>query len=685
MGGGRPSSDESRTAVLADQPVIIPAWLRPPQPLPALALRRGLLEQLAGSDARVVVVVAPGGYGKTIALQQWTGSAGVPVAWVQADAADDDPLVFLQYLVAALRQVTDLRAEVGDWLLQAPPPLETRVLPALAEAVAGAGPFVLVVDDIHLLTSATSWRILGMLMDRLPRGARMCLVGRAAPELPLQPLREAGRLLELGPADLALSPDETRELLVLCGVPADEDAVTRLEEITEGWAAGVSLAALAEKGSPGGDVLTGVHGGREDIARYLAHEVLGRLPRAVAGFLLQTSILERLSPELCRVVTRDPRAGERLREVARHNLFVSSLDDHGEWFRYHHLFAEFLQAELAQRGEDDAAALHLRAAAWFEQHGMLEEALHHLLAGGEPKRAADIVSRAHLHYGQLARYETLYRWLTLFTDEQILADPALVVAAGWIAPMAGDTSRGRRWMQAALTTDVGDAVWPGTSVPVRAIQAGLVAVFAPLGVRQMVENAELAVRLSETAPLSERSAMACSLGIALWLDGRDSREAVRSLEEAEDMGTVANVLAFVHALGYQAHILADEGRWEEARACVDRGLARVESAGLVWGPPDFPLLAADVRVLAHEGDPGLAERLELLADVLERSVVGPAATLLAAGVAGHVLLERGDLEGAERWLRAGEACLEQWPDAGILGARLRRLRERADGRRPGAH
>ena len=591
---------------------LLESRLRPPQSLLELVRRDRLLAQLSATTATLVAVSAPGGFGKTVALAQWAESDQRPFAWLQADAADNDPVALLSYLASALGGAIDVDPMVARWLQLAPPPVTTRILPTLAAAVSAAPPFVLVVDDAHLVTNEACWQIVGVLLDQVPPGAQLCLSGRASPPLPLARRRAAGSLFEVGPAELALSPRETRELLRLHGVAADAETVARLERATEGWAAGVYLAALAGAQVPADEWLAGIGGHQHDIARYLASEVLERQSAETARFLLQTSILERLSPGLCRAVTGDEGSGDLLRAVARNNLFVSALDDVDEWFRYHHLFAEFLQAELSLADEAEVAALHGRAAAWFEAHGEFEEAVRHWLAAGEPGPAGAIVCRAHMDYTRLARYETIRRWLDMFSDEQIFSDEALTLAAGWIGPMAGDSPRGRRWIKAAFRIKVGDGLWPGAPVSLRAMQAGLIAAHAE-GVTQMRENAELAVALSEGAPASERAAVAVFLGFACWLGG-DGEAALRILKDAEAEGAVGNVLAQNAAAGYQALILADEGRWAEARRLTLAGLQRFEEAGLTWGLPTFPTLVAQARVEAKEGDPAVAERVAAIGD-----------------------------------------------------------------------
>ena len=334
-------------------PHLILSRLRPPRPQLELVWRHRLLRELSASSASIVAVTTPGGFGKTIALSQWADSDPRPFAWLQADGADDDPVLFLAYVVAALGAVTDVDPMVAGWLQLAPPPVAGRILPALSAAVNAAAPFVLVIDDTHLITNDVCWQIVDLLSQQLPTGAQLCLSGRALPPLPLPRMRAEGRLVELGPANLALDAAETADLLRLSGMAATAETASHLCRITEGWATGVYLAALAGSPEPTQEWLASIRGDRREIAHYLASEVLERQPPSLARFLLRTSILARLSPQVCRAVTGDRQAGTHLRTLARQSLFVSALDDADEWFRYHHLFAEFLQAELAseRRGQ----------------------------------------------------------------------------------------------------------------------------------------------------------------------------------------------------------------------------------------------------------------------------------------------------------------------------------------------
>jgi LuxR family maltose regulon positive regulatory protein len=635
---------------------------------------------LSASSASIVAVTTPGGFGKTIALSQWADSDPRPFAWLQADGADDDPVLFLAYLAAALRAVTHIDPMVSDWLQLAPPPVTGRILPALSAAVNAAAPFVLVIDDTHLITNDVCWQIVDMLSQQLPTGAQLCLSGRALPPLPLPRMRAEGRLIELGPANLALDAEETADLLRLSGMAATAETASNLCRITEGWATGVYLAALAGPPEPTQEWLASIRGDRREIAHYLASEVLERQPPSLARFLLRTSILARLSPQVCRAVTGDRRAGTYLRTLARQSLFISALDDSDEWFRYHHLFAEFLQAELDRSDEDDVATLHARAASWFESHGALDEAVQHWLAAGDVARAGHIVCRVHMDYAQRARHETTRRWLEMFTDEQILSDPALTITAGFVGPMTGDTPRGRRWAAQALRADVGDGQWPGASVQIRAMQAFLVGSLAPEGVTQMRENAALALALSDGVDLTVHAASATLLGEALWLVG-DNEAAARCLRVGEEEGGVAHCVAQVMAMGVRALSLTDEGRWAEARSKTAAGVARFEEAGLNWIPALLPLQLARARLEARVGDPIVVERADEIAHHVGVRDVPPYLTLLSDVVLGEAFLERGDLEAATCWMHAGFHHLASYPDAGVLGQRLLRLREVLDRRR----
>jgi len=298
--------------------------LRPAEPYVRLVLRDALVGALLACRTPLVVVSAPAGYGKSTVLSQWAAAERRPTAWLQLDAADNDPVVLLTYLIAALDEIAPLEPGVAELLRLRYPPLDERVLPALGAALEGAPPFLLVLDDGHLVESRASWRAIHAVLEQLPRGAQMAIGGRHEPELPLARLRAAGRLAEFRADRLAMSRAEARELLDLHGLSCDEDALDDLLAATEGWATGLYLALLADEGRASDARLVGVRGDRHEIAAYLVAEVLERQPAAVQEFLVRTSILGALSASLCEAVTGSGDAGEVLARLARENLFVRS-------------------------------------------------------------------------------------------------------------------------------------------------------------------------------------------------------------------------------------------------------------------------------------------------------------------------------------------------------------------------
>ncbi len=330
--------------------------LRPARTQLELVERTALLDALLRSPASLVVVTAPAGYGKSTLLAQWADAVPVPAAWLQLDATDNDPVVFLTYLTAALGRVAPVDPAVADLLQEQSPPIDELILPRLGDALDAAQPFLLVLDDAHLVQSEACWRHLALLLEQLPPGARLALGTRSEVPLPLARLRAAGRLAELGLGDLRLTHAEAAELLRLHGSEADDEALNGLLELTEGWATGLYLALLAGNGRPAREWLSHLRGDLHVIAGYLTAEVIERQPAELQEFLLRTSILDQLCPGLCRAVTGSEDAPRLLDRLARDNLFVVALDDRDQWHRYHHLFAELLRTRSSSAAHPDERA-----------------------------------------------------------------------------------------------------------------------------------------------------------------------------------------------------------------------------------------------------------------------------------------------------------------------------------------
>jgi LuxR family maltose regulon positive regulatory protein len=619
---------------------------------------------------------APAGTGKTTALRQWSAVDGRPTAWVQLDPSDDDPVVLLIYLVRALRAIVAIDPGVEASLGLAVPPVRERVLPLLADALAGAPSFVLVLDDAHLLQSARCWDIVAFVLHNLPPGAQLALGTRSDPPFPLARLRASAELAEFRVQQLALDRAETVELVRLHGCEPDDGAVDALLSATEGWATGLQLACLAAGGRPLEEWLPRVRGERREIAAYLTSEVLDGQPAEVQDFMLETSVLSELTPALCKLVTRRDDAGRLLARVAREELFIVPLGDGAHEYRYHHLFAEMLEAELEARRPGERQVLHRRAAAWYAAHADPDAEVRHLLAAGESVAAGDVVAAAWPGMWNRGQSETVRRWLASFDDRQILSHQALMLTAGWVYTALDDGKLGERWGTAACGALMDEAPSPDGAASLRSSQALLRATIAPGGVRRMREDAELAAGLETTPGTSWYADAQVTLGVARWLSGSAQR-ALHPLAVAAREGSVYNPSAELAALGYLALIAVDETEWETAAEYEARATARLAELGFGTHRRCLPMLLARAKLLARRPDAAAAAVDAAAADVdhlLRHIAPHPWMSLLAHSVLGEVALERGGTAAAEAHASAAAARLERYPDAGILRRRAERLR-----------
>ena len=391
-----------------------------PAPRASLVPRPRLTARLTeGLTRPLTLVSAPAGSGKTTLLSEWRGSEcshAYALAWLSLDPDDNDPVRFLTYLIAALATVRPGCGEAPGALLHtAQPPAPKAILAYLIDELSRLDtPLALVLDDYHVITAEPIHEAVAFLLEHLPPLLRLVMLTRADPPLPLARLRARDQLVEIRAADLRFTTVEAaaflKQFVGLSLLPADVEA---LAGRTEGWIAGLQLAALALRGR--GDVASFVKaftGSHAYVAEYLIEEVLQRQPEPVQTFLLETSILGRLSAGLCQAVTGRPDRPALLADLNRINLFVIPLDEDGQWYRYHHLFADLLQARLRQTLPEEAlATLHRRAAVWFEQNGLVADAVTHALAAKDYDGAARLIEQnmsALMSSGQLA---TLLQWI----------------------------------------------------------------------------------------------------------------------------------------------------------------------------------------------------------------------------------------------------------------------------------
>jgi LuxR family transcriptional regulator, maltose regulon positive regulatory protein len=427
---------------MSGQDVLLATKLHVPRPPPGFVPRPRLVEALDEGLARGrVLVCAPAGSGKTALLADWCRGGGRPVAWLGLDGGDSDPARFWRYAVAALdRARPGLAGRVGP-----PPPgsSDGLVTALINELAADPGPdeVLLVLDDYHLIDSGPVHESLAFLLENPPPGLHLVISGRADPPLPLARLRARGQLGELRAADLRFTPEEAAALLGETagpGLPAM--AADALTARTEGWAAGLQLAALSLRGhaDPAG-FAAAFSGSHRFVLDYLADEVLDRQTEPVRAFLLETSVLERLSGELCDAVTGRAGSQAMLAGIERAGLFLVPLDEVRGWWRYHHLFADLLRARLQAEQPGRVQALHAAAAAWCDEHDLADDAVRHALAAGDAAWAARLAER-HVET-LLGRSEgaTLRRWLSALPAQAVRGRPRLCLAQAYGAAQGFQT------------------------------------------------------------------------------------------------------------------------------------------------------------------------------------------------------------------------------------------------------
>jgi LuxR family transcriptional regulator, maltose regulon positive regulatory protein len=437
-----PPATTRAAAVTAERDVLLATKLHVPLTRPGFVVRPRLADRLTEPhQAQLTLVCAPAGFGKTALLADWARRDRRPVAWLSLDEADNDPARFWRHAAAALDTVRPGVAQQVAALLQGLQRTSFEaVVTALVNELAGvAEELVLVVDDYHLIQAPQVHQSLEFLLAHLPTCLRLVLASRANPPLPLARLRARGQLVELRERDLRFTPTEAAELLhAAVGPELPQAAVAALADRTEGWVAGLQLAALSLQGRT--DIaafVAGFSGSHRYVLDYLTQEVLDRQPDHLVRFLLETSVLERLHGPLCDAVTGRADSQALLEQVERANLFLLPLDEVRGWWRFHHLFADLLRGRLQQQQPERLPELHRAAAAWSQQHGLVDDAVRHALAAGDAAWAARLIEQ---HFdAMLWRSEdvTFRRWLEALPAELVRSRPRLCLAQAHGALLSG--------------------------------------------------------------------------------------------------------------------------------------------------------------------------------------------------------------------------------------------------------
>ena len=383
---------------------LLESKLRGPVARRAAVPRKGLVSRLTSSrEAPIVAVFAGPGYGKTTLITQWAEAEQRPFAWVSLDERDNDPVVLLTYIAVALDRVEPISPAVFEAFSSPGAGIETVMVPRLAAALSMMTiPFVLALDDVHVLRDRGCLDAIATLVAHLPAGSQMILAGRVEPDLPLARLRAQREALDIGAVDLAFEAGEADVLLRAAGVQLPEPDVVALVDRTEGWPIALYLAALSMEAGGESSATTAVAGDDAVVADYLRSELLDRQPPKIAAFLTRTSVLDEMCGSICDAVLGETGSGRTLEAIARQNLLVTPLDRRQEWFRYHHLFRDLLLSDLTRREPEVAPELRRRAAQWCEENGQPEAALDYAQAAGDADHAARLFV--------FGRYPGVWQW-----------------------------------------------------------------------------------------------------------------------------------------------------------------------------------------------------------------------------------------------------------------------------------
>lgn len=642
--------------------------LRPPPIRPGVVARPKLIDRLTSSpEARVVTIVAPAGYGKSTLLSLWRQRELRPVAWLGLDRYHNDPAVLHGAIVAAFQQAGML-AELPAGDVRVPSDMVTvygvaRVADALD--VSGAAG-VLMIDHAEAIESPTANDVIAELAVRLPPRVQLAVASREAVRLPVARLRAQGALLELSATDLAMDTAEAQQLLTHAGVDVG-DGLDALVDRTEGWPAGLYLAAGAVRAGSARQPILAASGKDRFVADYLREEVLSRASDHHLSFLLSTSILDRFCGPLCDALLGTTGSAATIEDLEASNLLVVPMDRTRDWYRYHHLLQEFLQAELTRRQPEIVTELHRRAAAWLEANDLPDEAITHAQAADDADTVARIVMQATQRTFALGRADTVHEWLRWFEETGRLRHHPILTAYGGIAwALIGRTEDADRWA---------DALPPDTPNPVAKV---LFAMLARHGVDQIRADAQAAIQVKSPNPTWQAAALVMAGLADLWDGDIDRADAL--FDRAVMVGERMGLPAITRALGGRAVIAADRGEWDDASGHVTRSLDLIRERGLERYSTSGLTFAIATRCAVHQGQIELARRRLARATALR-----PLYTTATPGLSVHTLLEMArahlalsDVTGARTVVRQSAGILAVQPDLGLLSQQYDEFKGRLD-------
>ena len=682
---------------------------------PNVVLRPRLVERLhAGLHRKLTLITAPAGFGKTTLVSEWVTGCARPTAWLSLDAGENDPTRFLLYLVAALQTVAPTIGEGILRVLQSPqpPPIDAILTALLNDIAALPDPFILVLDDYHAIDAQPVDQALTFLVEQGPPQLHLVIATREDPPLPLARFRARGQLTELRATDLRFTAAEAAAFLNhVMGLRLSTDDIAALEARTEGWIAGLQLAALSMHGrSDTASFIQAFTGSHRFVLDYLVEEVLERQPERVRSFLLHTALLDRLSGPLCDAVTEREDGSGMLEILERSNLFVVPLDDTRQWYRYHHLFADVLRQRLHQsaaRPDDttpSVAELHQRASVWYEEHDLTHDAFQHAVAAGQFERAAALAERAWLPMFRNSFRNTIFLgWMRKLPDDLIRARPVLSAGYGWALLDVGELEaaeihlrNAEQWLNmhpdegtsAGAMVVADEAAFrslPSTIALARATQAS-----ASDDDQATVIHVQRALALLPESDPFGRAGASALLGVAYLQSGNLEKAAVAFTDGIAIIHSIGNIAFGLSGIPPLAGVRIAQGRLNEAirlyertlrlameqgeplpegtadlyvglsELCLAQGdlgtaqkhLQRSEALGERAGLPEWPrrVRLVQAHLAEIEGEPGRA--LDLLEEAERHHYRSPLPDLQpVAALKTRVWIKQGRLAEAQQWAR----------------------------------
>jgi ATP/maltotriose-dependent transcriptional regulator MalT len=644
-----------------------------PLPDPTLVPRPHLIQQMnAGLHSKLILLTAPAGFGKTTLISTWLHqtrqSTHSPpnlsrIVWLSLDANDNDPIRFARYLVNALQGI---EAKIGEGLLSAlASPGEISYENGLTSLVNELTTFqkdaILVLDDYHVIQSQSIHQILNFLLEHLPPPIHLVIASRTEPPFPLSRMRVRKQITEIHAQDMRFSLEEvTTFFSQTMKIDLALQDMELLHDRTEGWIAALQLAAISIQGErEKSHLIKNFSGNQQLIMEYLVDEVLSQLPPPLEEFLLSTSILQRMNAELCNAVLGINNSHTFLAKLYQMNLFLVSLDTHQRWSRYHHLFIDLLQGQLAHsRSEQTICALHHRAAQWHQTTGTLEEALHHYLAAGDFEQAAVLIEENIADIFSRSQVPILLNWIRKIPEEIVRQHPWIDISRAYTLALASKTEE-----SAMLLNDLESRILPGTP-QVAELRGNIAAIRAYLAnlhgdVDCITEEAERAEALLPKTALLARGLLAYALSDT-YFTFDDMVHTTQALTEMHRIGEKTHqLLLTVPALCQLAEVKKVQGQLHQARQYYQKAYQQMD---------DHNGLESRVRCAYEFGMADLLRQLDQLDAAVEHAMIGMAYREKLGGylLVGDLTLmkihqARGDMQGAINALHTAEQLMQTHP------------------------